>query len=110
MGDWTTTMGQQGCGGNGQPATCRMLASAAPPIQGNNQLMWTVWGGGDKRGEQFGGIEPQERVKVESIDWRSLHLHSNKFQIIFLPIPEQKKHWKQFCMHLGSKAALSAPW
>jgi hypothetical protein len=26
-------------------ATCRTLASAAPPIQGNNQLMWTVWGG-----------------------------------------------------------------
>ncbi len=26
-------------------ATCRMLASAEPPIQGNNQLMWTVWGG-----------------------------------------------------------------
>ncbi len=30
----------------------------------------------------------------------------NQFQIIFLPIPEQKKHWKLFFMHLGSKAAL----
>ena len=38
-------MGQQRCDGNGWPETCRMLVSAAPPIQGNNQLMWTVWGG-----------------------------------------------------------------
>jgi hypothetical protein len=31
-GNWTTAMGQQQCDGNGWPATCRMLASAAPPI------------------------------------------------------------------------------
>jgi hypothetical protein len=38
--------------------------------------MWTIWGGGDKREGQFGGIEPQERVKVELIEWRSIDLHS----------------------------------
>ncbi len=31
-GDWTTTMGRQQCDGDGWPATCRTLASAAPPI------------------------------------------------------------------------------
>jgi hypothetical protein len=31
-GNWTTTMGRQQCDGNGWPATCRTLASAAPPI------------------------------------------------------------------------------
>ncbi len=31
-GDWTTTMGRRQCDGDGWPATCRMLASAAPPI------------------------------------------------------------------------------
>ncbi len=48
----------------GQLVTRRMLSSAAPPIQDNNQLMLTGWGGGDKREGQFGGIEPQKRVKV----------------------------------------------
>jgi hypothetical protein len=31
-GDWTTTMGRRQCDGDGWPATCRTLASAAPPI------------------------------------------------------------------------------
>jgi hypothetical protein len=53
-----------------------MRASVAPSIQSNNQLMWTVWGGGDERGGQFGGIEPQKRVEVELIEWRSVDLHS----------------------------------
>jgi hypothetical protein len=40
----------------GRPATCITLASAAPPIRGNNQLMSTVWGGVDEReGQFFGG-------------------------------------------------------
>ncbi len=30
--NWTTTMVQRQCDGNGWPATCRTLASAAPPI------------------------------------------------------------------------------
>ncbi len=53
-----------------------MLASAVSPIQSNNQLMWTVWGGGDEREGQFGVIEPQKRVKVELIEWISIDLHS----------------------------------
>jgi hypothetical protein len=40
-----TMMGQQQCDDDGWPATCRTLASAAPSIQGNNQLMWAVLGG-----------------------------------------------------------------
>jgi hypothetical protein len=60
-----------------------MLASAAPPIHGNNQLMQTVWGGGDKREGQFGGIEPQKRVKVELIECRSIDLHSINFKSTF---------------------------
>jgi hypothetical protein len=31
-GDWTTTMGRRQCDGDGWPATCRTLASAASPI------------------------------------------------------------------------------
>ncbi len=58
------------------------LASAVPPIQGNNQLMLTVWGGVDEREGQFWGTEGQKRVEVEAIGWRSLHLHS-QFQINF---------------------------
>jgi hypothetical protein len=38
--------------------------------------MWSIWGGGDKREGQFGGIESQKRVKVEMIEWRSIDLHS----------------------------------
>jgi hypothetical protein len=41
-----------------------------PPIQGNSQLMVTVWGGGEERVGQFGGMEQQIRVKVEAIWWR----------------------------------------
>jgi hypothetical protein len=60
-------MGQLQCDGDGQPATCRMLANAAPSIQGKNQLMWTVWGGGDEIEGQFGGTDTQKRVEVELI-------------------------------------------
>ncbi len=67
-GNWMTTMGRRQCDDNGRSATCRTLASAAPTIQGNNQLMWTVWGQGDKREGQFGGIKPQKRVMVELIE------------------------------------------
>jgi hypothetical protein len=58
--NWTTTMGRQQFNGNGWPATCRMLASAAPPIQGKNQLKWRVLGAGEEREGRFGGIEPQK--------------------------------------------------
>ena len=47
------------------------LASAVPPIRGNNQLMSTVWGGVDEREGRFGGTEGQKRVEVEAIGWRS---------------------------------------
>jgi hypothetical protein len=57
-----------------------MLASAAQPIQGNNQLMWTVLGG-----EYFGGMEPQKQVKVELIEWRSIDLLSIDFKSTFRP-------------------------
>jgi hypothetical protein len=96
------TIGQQGFDGNGWPATCRTLASAAPPIQDNNQLMWTVWGGGDKREELLGGIEPQKRVKVELIEWSQLfptQLISNQLSASNL-----------FRMRPGSKAAQLLPW
>ena len=41
--------------------------------------MWTVWGGGDKGKGHFGGIEPQERVEVELIEFPSkqFQLYSN---------------------------------
>jgi hypothetical protein len=74
--NWTTMMGQQWCDDDGWPATCRMLASAAPSIQGNNQLMWTVLGGWDKREGQFGGTETQKWVKVELIKWRLISTQS----------------------------------
>ncbi len=86
----TTAMVQRQCNGNGRPATCRTLASAVSPIQGNNQLMWPVWGGGDKREGQFGGIEPQKRVKVELIEWRSIDLHSISSKSTFCP-PQSSK-------------------
>ncbi len=35
-----------------------------------------VWGRGDGREGQFGGIEPQKRVEVELIEGRSVDLHS----------------------------------
>ena len=34
----------------------------------------------------------------------------NQFQIYFLPIPEQKRHWNLFHMCPGNKAALLVPW
>ncbi len=69
-----------------------MLASAAPPIiQGNNQLMKTVWGGGDKKEGHFGGIEPQKQVEVELIEWRSIDLHSIDSKSIFRPPQSGKR-------------------
>jgi hypothetical protein len=75
-GDWTTMMGQQRCDDDGWPATCRTLASAAPSIQGNNQLMWTVLGGRDERDGRFGGTETQKWVEVELIEWRLISTQS----------------------------------
>jgi hypothetical protein len=89
--DWTMTMGQHQCDGCGRPATCRTLASAAPPIEGKNQPMWTVWGGGDEREGRFGGIEPQKQVKVELIEWRSIDLHSIDFESTFRPPQSGKR-------------------
>ena len=45
----------------------RKLASAAPPIQGNNQLMVIVGGGGDKRGDNCGGWDDRKGSR-----WRRL--------------------------------------
>ncbi len=84
------TMGRLRCDDDGQPVTCRTLASAAPPIQGKNQLMWTILGGGDKREGQFGGVEPQERIKVVLIEWRSIDLHSLDSKSSFCP-PQSSK-------------------
>ena len=57
----TTTMEQQQSNDDG-------LASAVPPIQGNNQFMSTVWGQDDKREGQFWGTEKgQKRVELEAI-------------------------------------------
>ncbi len=53
--------------------------------------MWTIWGGGDKREGQFGGIEPQERVKVELIEWRSMDLHSIDSKSTFHPPQSGKR-------------------
>jgi hypothetical protein len=78
-------MGGQKCDGNGRPATCRTLASAASPIQGNNQLIWMVWGGGDKREGHFGGVTSQKRVKVVLIEWRSFDLQSIDSKSTFHP-------------------------
>jgi hypothetical protein len=47
--------------------------------------MWTLWGEGYKREGQFGGIEPQKRVKVELIEWRSIDLHSIDSKSTFHP-------------------------
>jgi hypothetical protein len=57
-GNQTMAIGWRQCDGDGQPASFRVLASTAPCIQGNNQLLWTVWGGGDKREGRFGRKEP----------------------------------------------------
>ena len=101
-GNWSRTMGGQQCDGDGWPATCRTLASAAPPIKGINQLIWTVWGGGDKREGQFRVMEPQKRVEVELIEWSQLfptQLISNQLSASNL-----------FRMRPGSKAAQLLPW
>ena len=57
----TSTIGRQRCDGNGLPVTCRMLASGAPPIRGNNQLMSTVRGGVDEGDGQFWGEGATEK-------------------------------------------------
>jgi hypothetical protein len=51
----------------------------------------TVWGGGDKREGQFGGIEFEKRVKVELIEWRSVDLQSINSKSTFRP-PQGGKH------------------
>jgi hypothetical protein len=78
-----------------------MLASAVPPIKGNNQLMWTVWGGGDEREGQLGGIEPHKRVKVELIDWRSIDLHSINSESTFHLPQSSKRKGTYFACILG---------
>ncbi len=47
--DGAITIGGLCCDGDGQPGAYRKLAHAVPPIKGKNQLMWTIWGGRDKR-------------------------------------------------------------
>jgi len=64
----TRTNGWQRCNGDGRLATRRTLASAVPPIWGNNQLMLTVWGEVDERKGQFFGAGQQKRVEVEEIE------------------------------------------
>jgi hypothetical protein len=81
----TRTNGRRQCDGDGRPATRRTLASAAPTIRGNNQLMSTVWGGVDEREGHFRGGGRQKRVEVEEIEWRSLHLHSINSKPTFRP-------------------------
>jgi hypothetical protein len=50
------------------------------------------WGGGDKREGQLGwGVEPQERVEVELIEWRSIDLHSINSKSIFHPPQSGKR-------------------
>ena len=63
---------------------CRMLASAVPPIRGNNPLMLTVWGGADKREGQFWGDGMTEKgqdggnwVKIK----QSLTVSQHKFYV-----------------------------
>ncbi len=53
--------------------------------------MWTVWGGGDEREGQFGGIEPQKGVQVELIEWRSINLHSINSKSTFRPTQSGKR-------------------
>jgi hypothetical protein len=52
---------------------------------------YTVWGGGNEREGQFGGIEPQKRVEVELIEWRSVDLHLINSKSTFRP-PQGNKH------------------
>ncbi len=63
--------------------------------------MWTVWGGGDKREGQFGGIEPQERVEVELIEWRSIDLQSIDSKSTFCPPQSGKRMGTYFACVLG---------
>jgi hypothetical protein len=51
----------------------------------------TDWGGRDEREGRFGGIEPEKRIKVELIEWRSVDLHSINSKSTF-PLPQGGKH------------------
>jgi hypothetical protein len=107
----TTTMGQRQCDGNDNDGTTMErrqcdgigLASAVPPIRGNNQLMLTVWGGVDKREGRFKGTEGQKRVEVEAIGWRSLHLHLINSKLTFRT-PQIGKHMGSYSAYvLGAR-------
>jgi hypothetical protein len=56
-----------------------------------------VWGGRDKREGRFGVIEPQKRVNVELIEWRSVDLHSINSKSSFRPLQGGK--------HMGTNSA-----
>jgi hypothetical protein len=65
--------------------------------------MWTIWGGGEKREGQFGGIEPQERVEVELIEWRTIDLHSINSKSTFRPPQSGKRMGTYSACILGVK-------
>ena len=65
----TTTMERRRSDGDG-------LASAVPPIRGNNQLMSTVWGGVVEREGRFWGDGTAEKCRG-GVDWVvAFELHS----------------------------------
>jgi len=119
MATTTTTMGRRRCDGDDDDGTTTMerrrcdgdgLASAVPPIRGNNQLMSTVWVGVDQKEGRFRGTEGQERGRGGS-DWVEItSSFLDQFQINFPHTPEWQTHGILFRMCPGSKAALSAPW
>ena len=90
-----TAIGQQRWDNNnemamgGQQHAERMQVLRHPSKQQSNNV--TVWGGGDEREGQFGGIEPQKSVEVELIEWRSVDLHSINSKLSFRP-PQGGKH------------------
>ena len=90
-----TAIGQQRWDNNnemamgGQQHAERMQVLRHPSKQQSNNV--TVWGGGDEREGQFGGIEPQKIVKVELIEWRSIDLHSIDFKSTF-HLPQSGNH------------------
>jgi hypothetical protein len=67
----------------GQRHAERVQVLRHPPKQQSTNV--TVWGGGDEREGQFGGIEPEKRVEVELIEWRSVDLHSINSKSTFRP-------------------------
>jgi hypothetical protein len=74
--------------GGQQHAECVQVLCHPSKQQSTNEA---VWGGGDKIEGQFGGIEPQKRVKVELIEWRSVDIHSISSKSTFCP-PQGGKH------------------